>query len=342
MADDYELTVNMGNIRIGSRKVQVTSEDISPAKSLAVAPSEGNVDHDVIATVQLRDCSGNDISSSANKNALSALKSKVRPRQCDISSRALIHLGSTKEMSIEHAGVALWSEDGQNVLLNHVVKYAGLADITVWVGNTIILSKEIMIRPGKASCRFTEVMNPRVSLANWIARLEPEREVLIQCRDAYGNKITAGGEDVTANLIVFLNSKVIESNKLKVMDANNGVYRINLSDRPRSGEYSFELAVTVDGVDLLYSPFALHDVTSLANEDIANDQKVLAPIPEPSISRKLDVTEKARLIDITRQRANERLKREQKRLRKEKNERAHMKAVKRTGGGFIIQYSKDI
>lgn len=134
----------------------------------------------------------------------------------------------------------------------------------------------------------------------------------------------------------------------EVVDSDDGHYILELkSIVPNDSVSCYELEIFLNGEEMLYSPFAIDgpasNCSALASLRADGGEVSSKPIETTApASGRMPEAEKERLLDVTRLRAIERLKKEQKRLREEKNERARQRAVKRTGGGFIIQYSKDM
>lgn len=258
------------------------------------------------------------------------------------------------------------SDDGVTPLhIHHVVSCAGCASLKIAINGFDICATDIFFAPSIISARFSEILNPSTALLDWRSD-EYLRDVMIQARDKFGNKCNVGGSDIKAYLS-FTSSTVsfssmqgqramtVEScppmaqktNKCQVNISyeDSGLYLLQLL-RPREvseADTSCELSVFVADAEMLYSPFTLGSIDFMANVNSESDQtkkmqlKMQALKDDNTIM--LDTT---KLQELTRKRAEEALRKEQQRRREERSAQKLQKSVKRTGGGFIVQYSKDI
>lgn len=262
--------------------------------------------------------------------AIQSLKSLLNPLEPDISARAIIHMykyGSDSRNAIR--AVNRLAVERNEILMTVIPMVSGKSLLTVWIGSSVIENTTVYINPGDISPKFSEILNPRVSLSAW--KDDETSRVLILCgRDDFGNRRLSGAGDVTAFILVREGPAILSKTALCVNDSNDGSYTLEVP-RLYSGNKNCEhfIEVYVRGAEIMYSPFHLSDGVEGAVDDVV----------EP---KQMGTDKKTALIDITRRRAIERLRKEQLRLKAEKEENARRSNVKRTGGGFIIQYSRDI
>ena len=189
----------------------------------------------------------------------------------------------------------------------------------------------------------------------------------VSCRDLYGNKFTDFlGHSVELELRTSTNEWISTSN---ITHGSNGIVPCFIQTKANApGEYFVEVSIDSIGEHVEGSPFKL--TTSTRVSSIPTPQ----PQPHPQPSSESSSTAAAATMDIpmeidtissevnglvadlpidpqflalhrqeiTRRRAEDALRKERARLVLEREERRRQKSVKRTGGGFIIQYSKDI
>lgn len=339
--DDYQLNIFLDSFMIGTVTVKAVEKYIYAALASIEAPHQGNVE--ATYTITVRPHEGT-CTALLTKDFGSLLRSVIKPQECDISARALIHLATTKDMEVESIGVVTWSTVGGHANLSHTVQHAGNCELTVWIDNAIALQREIFFSPGMASPKFTEVLSPRTALSSWSPIVDSYRDIIVQCRDSFGNKIRVGGDAVFASLLaVSCDHHHISKEILRVIDLENGTYSIRVMSMPTTTDSSYELEVKLNTEEILYSPFSLErNKFEEYKREIAEREGENKVDFAPAIKRTMSRAEKFLLGHITRKQAIDRLRQEQQRTKDEKSERNRKKSVKRTGGGFIIQYSKDI
>lgn len=347
----YDIKVMLNSSQILNWSLEIASKEVSGNMSVVLAPAEGNVDEPIIVTVLPRNNSGVkvliDLASMIHNDEV--IRSSICQLECEISARAIVHFGHLRKKCVDVAGELTLDEISGNILLSHTLRYAGLAQLIVWIGSTTVFQKKIMVNAGKPSETFSELLNPRISLAPWSPNVESCRKVLFQCRDSYGNKVVKENHQVFADLLIIQGNKCIQKQALIVSEMSSGLFLINVEcDFSYASNYGFELAVNLNGKNVLYSPFLMRAESGAEHRDIAHSSvKALGELATiySDIVLPPDSTvplNKKKLAEITNSRAIDCLKETQRRLHEERAARKKLHTVKRTGGGFIIQYSKDI
>jgi hypothetical protein len=235
-----------------------------------------------------------------------------------------------------------------------------------------IYSNEILAHANVAYAEYSEVINLHDCLkliCNNDNRYN-NIEVLVQTRDIYGNickKFDNNNKDSDENNLIVSSwlSSTSQSNILNLIvkkSSHVGVYSILIPYIEDTTNQYIHIAIRNE--EILYSPFSidLYKSKSIENIDI---NEILPPLVEPIIPNQLQQGKiskqfshqstnggnendlkiklnKLKLEVITRKRSEEALRKEQIRIQQEKERKQLLKNIKRTGGGFIIQYSKDI
>lgn len=195
----------------------------------------------------------------------------------------------------------------------------------------------------------------------------------VSCRDKFGNYLfgpstssTAEQEEENAFDVSHVcgeyrslepdTSTSAPARTFKWREAKRGVFTCLLPAPSVPGKYSLQLGL--DGsysgdLALSGSPFRLIVKTNVGPAETTETfvESVLVETEEPEVQRQDEASggsEKVRELaalarkQMTHKRAEDALRREQAKLLQAKEERRRRNAVKRTGGGFVIQYSKDV
>lgn len=231
--------------------------------------------------------------------------------------------------------------DMQSVaVLSHNIKVAGEAHVEVIIGNNErIYTSSVMILPGAPSPEFTELINAKVALREWDAD-EEFRYVEFQCRDQYGNVCDTGCE-----LVAEMWEEDREDHKVKLESSHYSdgskpaVMLIKIKRlSSRHVAHVFGVSMICDGerLELQYSPFTL-------GKEFSYEEAPSTPAPETLKKEHTSpIKRKATAQEMTNRRAFEALREKRRALVREKEDRIRNKSARRTGGGFVIQYSKDI
>lgn len=243
-------------------------------------------------------------------------------------------------------------------VLEHSLKVAGEAQLEVSVEGIPVYSAKIQIVPDITSPLFVELMSAGTALANW-QNAEEQRLLLFQCNDQYGNARGVGGDVVCVTM--WREGEENYTNRhvsFPCYDQGNGFYDTHISVIDGDITSLYILQVTVNEQEIRYSPFSFNNTNSY--EDVANtadlleiealkkekalaaknrkEKKKLAQIEQAN----LDKFERLRRQEITNRRAMDALQKEKQKRSAEKEERRLNRLSKRTGGGFIVQFSKDM
>ncbi|CAK4071729.1 unnamed protein product [Aphanomyces euteiches] len=210
-------------------------------------------------------------------------------------------------------------------------EYAVSAAISNGVKSQQVASGTTTVAPGRAHVDFTEFPDGKRQLRQLqdARRSSTTVELLLQLRDKFGNACDANHPDdvVTA----FLSRSHGLDGALPVDVKEGQVAATYVLDVAPTEECSAFLHVLLNDKAIMYSPFALHDGGASDEDD-----RPLETAPVEKLT--LESLEKLKLEEITRRRAMEALRREQARQRADTERKRQQQAMKRTGGGFTVQF----
>jgi hypothetical protein len=146
--------------------------------------------------------------------------------------------------------------------------------------------------------------------------------------------------------------------RLTCFDQGNGVYDTHVRVIHGDLRCLYILAVTVNGADVCYSPFSFNacddNLLATTPADISEIEELKRVEAEAKKTKKekkklakieqenLEKFEVLRRREMTNRRAVEALRKEKSRRSRENEERRMNRLSKRTGGGFIVQFSKEV
>jgi len=341
-------------------KSRVVACDICPARCEVQVPDKCVAGNAFPVTVVLRDKRGKKVKidtecSTSNIDISSTL---TPSSEYSICSRAIIQLyQSFGEILAVNIGKLKPHHEFEHLqVLEHMTQVAGEATLEVCIEGIVIYSGKVVIEPDETSPLFVELVGAGASLANWENENE-ERLLMFQCNDQFGNARGIGGDEVS---IEMWRDGRYEDEFHRVSqvcyDQGNGFYDTHVGVINNDIHCLYLLKVTVNGHEVCYSPFAfnntyqdhnnttdIQEVEELQKEKVAirkskKEKKKLAQIEQAN----LDKFERLRKQEMTSRRAAEALEREKMKRSKEKEQRRLNRMSKRTGGGFIVQFSKEI
>ncbi|OQR84663.1 hypothetical protein ACHHYP_13054 [Achlya hypogyna] len=261
---------------------------------------------------------------------------RIAPRMTEhgLSARALVRWGRSEPL--EPTSIVLCKDA---LCAQHVFKVAGAYDVEAFVTNGVNSASAVPItinvEPSRASAEFSLLVNWR-RLVPQLAEGAITEPLLLQLRDRYGNLTTMADDD---DVIAWLHAS---------SSADETGSREWLTIEPKGSEVALHLPGTCDGAGynvaaataswlhvhlnkepIEYAPFALGE---------AKDVPVpVSPPPRPIITD-AGTMERLRLEEATRRRADEALRRERAKLRAEKERALLAQSMRRTGGGFTVQF----
>ncbi|CAE7654697.1 unnamed protein product, partial [Symbiodinium microadriaticum] len=259
-----------------------------------------------------------------------------------LSARALMRLNSWQHNPYGPVkGTISWKscscqEDGSVALLSHQVRVSGEAHVEVTIGhNNRVFTSSVEITPGAPSPDFTELLNPREALREW-GEEEKCRFLKFQSRDQFGNKCQVCGD-----LLAEIN---VEGSDVKVqleVERNEGtgivvIKAVMLTDHVAPHVLCVNIVSGSYWQELQYSPFTIGGANDVEFEGAESGP---AP-PQASVPKRAPLKMSAQ--EKTNRRAFAALRQKRRDLVRDKQERIRNRAARRTGGGFVIQYSKDI
>jgi alpha-tubulin suppressor-like RCC1 family protein len=272
-----------------------------------------------------------------------------------VSARALIRLYTWQQNPYGPvAGTLSWelslTDDkdkgvGSVAVLSHNVRVTGEAHVDLIIGNKErIYTAAVTILPGAPSPVFTELLNAKAALKEWEDN-EEWRYVQFQCRDQYGNKCTDSGECV---LVAEVWEEGREGKKVKLQvsgspdEAKAGVMEIKvvrLSGQKVPHVLGVDMMYHGTRTELQYSPFTI-------GREFDYEEVIVSPSAVPpaalQIEEEMKMKKQRSAQEMTNRRAFEALRERRREMVKEKEARIRSKSARRTGGGFVIEYSKDI
>jgi alpha-tubulin suppressor-like RCC1 family protein len=287
------------------------------------------------------------------------ISSILTPQQSYLSARALIQLYTWNQNpchpihGVVTRKVSISTE--QSIHIYHKVRISGKAQVHISVDNQEAHTIELFIHPGVVSPLFTELINPRVALSRWEEN-ETNRLLTFQLRDLYGNLCEEESHLSPDTTMEFFAEEWIgsdESHKINLSLSSLSECVIGVDavvyNSDRVSEYWIDVGLvnlsTGERTSFQYSPYCLGAVqvietviTPLPNEKTQEDMSSSAP-SEEEIKLKLENLQR---LERTKKRAADALRMKQRLLLEERERNRVKKAARRTGGGFIVQYSKDI
>ena len=247
-------------------------------------------------------------------------------------------------------------------VLEHVVKVAGEAEVEIRVEGIVVSVEKLCIVPCVTSPLFVELMSVSTALSNW-QDVSEQRLLLFQCNDQYGNARGVGGDIVVVTMWQEGQADNTERHvHVSCYDQGNGFYDAHISVMNGDMSSVYVLQVTVNDEEICYSPFSFNhiDVTTSEQDNLISSAEILEieelkkekakTIKSQKEKQKLaqieqanlDKFERLRKQELTNRRAMEALEKEKRKRSREREERRLNRMSKRTGGGFIVQFSKDI
>jgi hypothetical protein len=338
-------------------KSRVITSQVCPSRCEVHVPTRCVAGEEFAVTVILKDKKGRKVKVDTESNSIDLSSTLTPSSEYNICSRAIIQLyQSFGDILTPNEGILQPHEFEHNQALEHITKVAGDATLEVRLEGIIIFSGKVRIEPDDTSPLFVELIGAGSALANW-KHAEEERLLMFQCNDKYGNAKGVGGDVVEVKMW----REGRQDDELHVVsltchDQGNGFHDAHVSVINGDIQCIYVLSVTVNGEEVRYSPFSFNntyedhnnvdnikEVEDMKQEKIAikkalKEKKKLARIEQEN----LDKFEKLRKQELTNRRATEALSKEKSKRSRDKEERRLNRMSKRTGGGFIVQFSKDI
>jgi hypothetical protein len=184
----------------------------------------------------------------------------------------------------------------------------------------------------------------------------------VSCRDKYSNKC----DDTSNHCVIIECYQILHDNNILISKAewngsSHGIFPCSFQSPNEVGKYYLSIGIDntnnknslIKGSNFLLTvnpKIIIDDIPSIIkniNEDekelinnniINNNDNDNINIIEIKENKTIELSK----LQMTRKRGEDALKRQKKQYELEKEERRKKKAIKRTGGGFLLQYSKDI
>ncbi|KAF0697947.1 Aste57867_11400 [Aphanomyces stellatus] len=195
-----------------------------------------------------------------------------------------------------------------------------------------IATTNIAVAPGRAHVDFTEICHGRAQLA----RVQTSANVVdltIQLRDRFGNACeSVHPDDVVTGLVTDLPTVDDRQIGLDSVVGKDGT--VTMSVPPLVPGQRTYLHMWLNDRPIMYSPFELSEAVEAVDEENRPPLGIVVP---PLVVNLDDL----RRQETTRRRADQALKRERERRQAERDKQDKLKARKRTGGGFTVQFHMD-
>jgi alpha-tubulin suppressor-like RCC1 family protein len=319
-------------------------------------PSYLSVDQEIISTLQWKDSNRNivhlmkpypTIHSTILSLSPSPSLSLSAPMQSNLSARALIQLYTWGQDPCKPVvGIPLLNESQTSSLsVSHKVHVSGRALLNVFVDNFAVHTSEICIHSGVVSPIFTELIRPRDALTGWSLE-ETQRVISFQLRDQYGNICDRTHDhDLEFFAEEWKGKETMTKRSLPIqhLSADRSVISIEpvVYDSDRSSEYWIDVGYLDEKDERLrfqYSPYCIGTTTEF---DVIDSTGTMSQSSGDRRSQQMQL-ESLQRSERTKKRAADALKKKQRMLLEDKERNRIKRAARRTGGGFIVQYSQDI
>jgi hypothetical protein len=226
---------------------------------------------------------------------------------------------------------------------------AGDFIVKIVLNSQELYAASMYVQHSQSSHEYTEVLNTHNFFSNW--RKNEPKSFCVQTRDTFGNIVLRNTiDDVIAFFTLIHDDAIIES--VTVQPDENGKYFCLAKLSADISDSAFKLHIMLNGTDIMYSPFVIETDSMLRShvsydpsieDDLNSPVKAGEVLSDVSITRPLEfILAEISKAESTRLRAVDVLKKERRRLEAEKEVKRIKAAVKRTGGGFLIQYSKEV
>ena len=363
---NYSLTFSIGGMKVTQLlpgdplRCRVIASRICPSQCEVQAPDSCKVGEAFTVVVVLKDANGTPLPVDADSNPYELCSLLTPSTDYQICSRAIIQFyHSFGEVLTPIRGKLLPTYESPYINFEHVINVAGEADLEISVEGIVVSRQKIKVRPCQTSPLFVELMSAGDALRNW-ENVHEDRLLIFQCNDEFGNARGVGGDDITITMYLDKHQNdPVRHVHLKCHDQGNGFYDTSVSVIDKDINSLYIMHAKVNGQEIKYSPFSFNNAYRIhedinVTEDFQKIEELQKERNEANLIKKeknkiaqiekanLEKFERLRKQELTKRRAMDGLRNENSKRAKEKEERRLNRIYKRTGGGFIVQFSKDI
>lgn len=281
----------------------------------------------------------------------SKLRASFKPLSHSLSPRALVRHSSFFDPLCELKFDLTKDTTNSSELWSTVssLTIAGDYIVKIFLNSQELYAACMCVQHSQSSQEYTEVLNTHDFFSNW-CKNEP-KFFCVQTRDIFGNIVLRNTTDVIVAFFTLVRDDTpIES--IDVQYDENGKYSCLAKLSADISDTAFRLHITLNGTDIMYSPFVIETGSMLLSHvsyDPSIEDDLNSPVKAVAFTSDVPVTKPIEFIlaeisktETTRLRAIDVLKKERRRQEAEKELKRIKAAVKRTGGGFMIQYSKEM
>jgi hypothetical protein len=210
--------------------------------------------------------------------------------------------------------------------------------LTIFAGTSELFRCSFDVVPGKVSEEFTEVINTHMFFRGW--EINTTKMFQVQLRDVFGNLISSDEALVEVFLTKIQGNVILK--QFGIEYAHTGIYEcLAFLDVDVSPNSDYTLQIKVNGLNIMYSPFSIEFGSETTSKDLVGaDSNTLGIDSSPRTLQTMEYfNQKA---GATRRRALKALSKERSKLACERGEIMKTQSAKRTGGGFLVHFSKEI
>lgn len=274
------------------------------------------------------------------------LSISFRPLSHSLSPRALVRK-SLRFDPLQEVVFFLAEDDIESSYSKLVseLTIAGDYIVKLYISTTrVLFESSFYVNHGETSAEFTEIVNTTQFFSAW--KGNTEKIFFVQARDAHGNIVIKTNDKIEVYLSRIQGTTLVKD--FDISPVGNGLYKCSAELNSSLSESEYTIHVKINASDILYSPFVIEIDRGANNRQISPTEEFgfLDSVALDELSSNsgppLDYLMQLNKSEITRQRALEVLKRERRKLETEKEAKRRQKLIKRTGGGFLVKFSKDI
>jgi len=262
-------------------------------------------------------------------------KISFQPLNHTLSPRALVRFGG--EFDPLREVKYFMSKDENACSLSQTIEdltISGDYFVKVTYGLNDIFSSPFQVKPTKPSSEFSEVINTHLFFSEW--KPNTEKVFIVQVRDLYGNRVTATDDTIVEAFIKRIQGNTVIKT-FEVSSDSNGTFQCKtFLDIVKQDDVEYLIHIKLNGEDIMYSPFSIDLGSHVSDTPI--EISILSLVNEDSL-KSAGAMDKS---GITRRRALEALKKEQRKFEAEREEKRKKQSIRRTGGGFIVRFSSEI
>lgn len=263
------------------------------------------------------------------------MKVIFKPLNHSLSPRAIVRYGGNfNPLSETHFLITADKENSMLALVDSL-NIAGDYLVTISYSSLDIYSTSFLILHSNPSTEYTEVINTHLFFSDWIENTE--KMFSVQIRDKYGNRVLSTDDKIEAYIKRVQGNSILKT--FDVLNEGSGIYTCrSFLDIAKQTNSDYVVHIKLNDKDIFYSPFSIEFGPHNESSDVSDFPPIIGKASQ-SFPHTCTMIDK---FDITRHRALEVLKKEQRKFAAEREERRKKQSIKRTGGGFLVKFSNEI